>query len=324
MTIQHWTISPELITQEALKLDYKINILSRDKNLYAIYKNNKPIFFKSSSIMKDSLVGARIADNKDLLFKVIDEYMPKFPKPKSINLKSNEVIEFKLQKKQLNYPLVAKPTDGTHGDDVIVNIKNKKQLKIVLNTLFKNHNNIVVQEMLSGDDHRILIIGHKVKAVTKRIPAFIIGNGQKNIKELVEIENKHPMRSDGDHTSPLSQIIINEETNRLLQSINMNINSIPNKDDRIYLKQTANISTGGIGIDCTDKVNLETITLAENLSELLEMNILGIDIITNDISQPLNNDSGLIEANSCPGLRMHHFPYKGKSRNVAKEILKLL
>lgn len=324
MSIKHWTISPQLITQEAKKIGYKVDILSKSKNLYAIHKDNKIFFFKSSSMMEDSFVGTKITENKDLFFDVVEKYMPEFPKPKSINLKKGENIEVKLQEKKINYPLVIKPTNGAHGDDVIIDIKNEKQLKVSLNNLFKKYNDIIVQEMLVGDDYRILVIGNKVKAVTKRIPAFVVGDGEKNIKELVDIENQNPLRCGKDHTGQLSQIFIDEETNRLLESFNMNIYSVINKNERVFLKRTANISTGGFGIDFTDEISVKTVQLAEKLSKLLKMSLLGIDIIANDISKPLGCGEGLIEANSCPGLRMHHFPYEGEARNVAREILKSL
>ena len=212
MPIKHWTMSSELITQEAFKLDYKVDILNKDKNLYVIYKNNKPFFFKSSATMGNNMAGNRIAGDKNLLFDVLDKFIPECPKPKSINIKQSDDVTLKLQKNTINYPLVVKPVAGAHGNDVMMNIINEKQLTLKLNTLFKKYSDVIIQEMLSGNDYRILTIGYKVKAVIKKIPAFIIGNGQLNIEKLVKLKNQ----LNKSLYKSLSDIILNEETDTLL------------------------------------------------------------------------------------------------------------
>jgi len=327
MATEGWTLSSKIITKEAIKCGLAVKILNKDKNLYVVYKDNKPFFFKASAIMQNNMVGTRIADNKDLVFQLLDEFVANCPKPKSIYFKKRCDIKTEFKKNKLNFPLVIKPFDGAHGDNVIVNIPNKQLLEKNINKLFENRNieSIIIQEMIKGEDYRILTVGYKVRAVTKRLPAFVIGDGKRNIKKLIKLENNNPNRSEKNHNKPLSKIIIDDETHRLLQEKSIDINYIPKKKERIFVKRTANLSSGGVGIDCTDKIHPATIKIAEKISRLLKMNLLGVDIITSDISKPLSKvGGGLIEINSCPGLRMHHYPYKGTSKNIAKEILNLL
>lgn len=322
----NWSISSQLIIDEAVKKNLKTKIINKNKNLYAVFhpENNQAILFKASAIMQNNVVGSRIADFKDLTYDFLKEFVPQCPLAKTVYINQKDDLQKVIKENGLNFPLVVKPLDGAHGEKVTINIKDKETLKKSLLSAFayNNNNQAIIQEMCFGDDYRVLVVGYKVVAVSKRIPAFVIGDGKQTINELVIKENQHPLRGKADHDKPLSAIAINDETLRILKEKNMTINTIPQINEVVYLKATANLSTGGIAHDFTKEINLNTKKLAEEIAKKLKLGILAVDFISTDISKSLNETSGvLIEINDTPGLRMHHYPYKGKARNVAREII---
>lgn len=326
-TVSGWAISSQLIVEAAKKRGIKTKILDRAKNVYSIFhpKTGEQILFKASASIKNNIVGSRIADYKDLTFQVIKKFVPRCPLPRSITISSDQDPEALLAKKKLNYPLVVKPLDGAHGEGVIVGISDLKSLKTALKQAFAYQNNdkAIVQELLVGDDYRVLVVGYKVISVSKRIPAFVVGDGTHTITQLVAKENKHPLRGI-DHEKPLSKIVINDETLRVLKQHKLKSDSVPAQGQVVYLKRTANLSTGGVAVDFTDEIHPSTKELAEKIAESLRLGVVAIDFISSDITKELRKTKGgLIEINDTPGLRMHHYPYQGVARDVAGAIVEL-
>ena len=84
------------------------------------------------------------------------------------------------------------------------------------------------------------------------------------------------------------------------------------------------LSTGGNAIDCTDIICEENIDICERAAKAIGLDICGIDICCEDISIPIIKDGAIIEVNAAPGIRMHHYPSEGKSRNVAGAIVDMM
>jgi cyanophycin synthetase len=323
--VPNWSISSELITKAAQDRGLEVEILDREKNVYSITDaNGQSQLFKASATMSNNVVGSRIADFKDLTFTVINRYVPDCPMPKSITINDGDDIQELLTKEQLSYPLVVKPLDGSHAEGVIVNINDLQTLEKAVQSAYEYNDNdkAIIQSMISGDDYRVLVVGLKVVAVSKRVPAFVTGDGKNTIAQLIEIENQHPMRGD-DHDKPLTKITLNQESERVLHEQQLDPDSVPDNNQAVYLKRTANLSTGGVAIDYTDKIHPSIRAVAEKVATSLSMAVLAIDFVTSDITLPLSEtNGGLIEINDTPGLRMHHFPYEGKARDAAGEIIK--
>ncbi|MDD5769882.1 MAG: hypothetical protein PHE25_02850 [Candidatus Gracilibacteria bacterium] len=321
--VKGWSISSELIITEAQKLGYEIEIINQNKNLFYIKKDKKKILFKNIDGGFNSLLGFKLSEDKELTYNILG--LNNLPISKSIYLDINEKGNFDFDNLPLNYPLVVKPVDEGHGNGVTVNILDKETLINSINFAFSFSSKIIIQNYIVGDDHRVLVVGDKIVAVAKRVPPSIIGNGLKTIKGLIDDENKNPLRGDKDHDKPLSTIKIDKELNEYLDLQGFSLETILEKDKEIFLRRNANLSTGGRSIDLTDVIHPNNIQICIEACKLCQLKVAGVDIITTDISKPLRETSGvIIEINSTPGLRMHHFPSEGTSRNVAGEILKLI
>ena len=167
-----------------------------------------------------------------------------------------------------------------------------------------------------------MVVDYKTIAVARRLPAFVIGDGEKTIQTLLEEKNKNPLRGN-DHEKPLTKISL-----PLVKSLNPRnfLKKVPQKNETIFVLDTANLSKGGESIDLTDECQKEYKSLAEQVAKIFSLPICGVDIIIPDASLPSSktNRPYVIEINKAPGIRMHHFPSIGKPRDVARAILNFL
>lgn len=225
---------------------------------------------------------------------------------------------------KIGFPIVIKPLGGNHGKGASINVKTLEEAKEGLEHAQKYGRRVIVEKFITGHDFRILVIDHKVVAAAQRVPAHIVGNGENTIRELIEIENLDPRRGYG-HENVLTEIEIDRDSIDLLEKLEYKEESIPKKGEVVYLKSTANLSTGGTSIDVTDMVHPENIFLAERISRIIGLDICGIDIMAENLTQPLQENGGVIlEVNAAPGFRMHLAPSEGLPRNVAAPVIDML
>ncbi|CAM3058681.1 cyanophycin synthetase [Legionella steigerwaltii] len=281
-------------------------------------RNQKKIWASVSS--KTSSIGVDIASDKELTKCILNANF--IPTPKGMIIRSE--VELKEAIEQLGFPLVIKPLNANHGKGVTANITNFDKANFGYEFAKKISNELLIERFISGNDYRFLVINYKVVAVAKRIPAQIVGNGELTINQLIKQTNEDPNRGDS-HENILTKIKIDESTFSILRQNNLTLESILPKDHILNLKETANLSSGGTASDVTDTVHPFNLFLAERVARLVNLDICGIDVISKDISCPLNENHGaIIEVNAGPGLRMHLSPNEGTPRNVAEPILNML
>lgn len=223
----------------------------------------------------------------------------------------------------VGYPLVIKPVDGNHGRGITVNIKTYEEALVAFRSAKESSRNgvIIVEKYITGEDYRLLVINYKLVAAAKRSPAHIIGDGVSTIKQLVDKVNEDPRRGYG-HENVLTQITINDLTKTIIAAKGYTEDSIIENGEKLILKDTANLSTGGTAEDVTDIMHPENIEMAERISRIIDLDICGIDVMTTDISQPLSETGGaVLEVNAGPGFRMHLAPTSGLPRNVAAPVV---
>jgi len=266
---------------------------------------------------KTPLIGSDIGKEKDICKNVLMEH--EFPVPRGyIAYSLEEALEIA---EELGYPVVLKPDRGHHGEGVEVNLKNEDELKEAYEITREHSEYILVEKYLEGDDYRVLVIGNKVLAVAKRIPAHVVGNGTSNIEELVSLTNQDPARGKG-HSGLLTKLSLSEEELACLKRQGITPKYVPKEEERIYLRSVANLSTGGTAEDHTDDINPDLRRVLEKVSKIIGMDVMGIDIIADDITKSPNEANwGIIEVNASPGLRMHLSPTKGQPRPVGKYIV---
>ena len=234
------------------------------------------------------------------------------------------IEELKTATRNLGYPIVTKPLDGNHGKGASINIKNWKDAQKGFAEASKYSPGVIVEQFIEGFDFRLLVINRKFVAAAKRTPAMVTGDGESSIQQLIEKVNKDPRRGIG-HEKELTQIKVDKFTKDILKDKNLTLKSVLKQGEVLYLKSTANISTGGTATDVTDIIDPYNVLMAERIAGIIGLDICGIDVMTTDIAIPLNEARGaVLEVNAAPGFRMHIAPTEGLPRNVAEPVINML
>ncbi len=221
----------------------------------------------------------------------------------------------------VGFPLVVKPVGGNHGRGITVNIKNYEDALVAFHAAKNVSSKVIIEKYITGEDYRLLVINNVLVAAAKRTPANVVGDGKSTIKELVDEVNKDSRRGYG-HENVLTKITINDLTKTIIAAKGYTEDSVPAKGETVILKDTANLSTGGTAEDVTDIVHPSNVSMAERISKIIDLDICGIDIMTTDISKPLEETGGaVLEVNAGPGFRMHLAPTTGLPRNVAAPVV---
>jgi cyanophycin synthetase len=276
--------------------------------------------FQATITCQTSHIAVDIACDKEATKRMLDN--ASIPVAKGDICVDEEDLENTIKK--IGYPIVLKPLDGNHGKGASINVKDWESAKAGLAHAKQYSRRVIVEKFITGFDFRVLVINNKVVAAAKRVPAHVVGDGQLNIQQLIDKENLDPRRGYG-HENVLTEISVDRDTLDLLEKENLTLESIPENGKIVYLKSTANLSTGGTSVDVTDMMHPENIFLAERISRVIGLDVCGIDIMAENLTQPLKENGGVIlEVNAAPGFRMHLAPSEGLPRNVAAPVIDML
>ncbi|WP_187264133.1 cyanophycin synthetase [Pontibacter beigongshangensis] len=225
---------------------------------------------------------------------------------------------------ELGYPIVLKPLNGNQGKGASINLQSWKEALRGLAEAQRFSAAVLAEQFIEGADYRLLVINGKFVAAAKRTPAMVIGDGVSTIQQLVKEVNKDPRRGIG-HEKALTHIKIDKLTRSILREQELTLQSVLPAGQALYLKNTANLSTGGTATDVTDLVHPYNVLMVERIAGIIGLDICGVDVMASDIAIPLPETRGaVIEVNAAPGLRMHISPTEGLPRNVAEPIINML
>jgi cyanophycin synthetase len=244
------------------------------------------------------------------------------PVPRGMIVYDEEDLEQAVKK--IGYPLVTKPLNGNHGRGATTNLKNWEELLEGMAIAKKHSRAVICEKYVTGFDHRALVINYKFVAAALRTPAAVTGDGEHTIAQLIDIVNSDPRRGFG-HEKVLTNISVDAQTENILREKNLTLETILPAGETVWLKPTANLSTGGTSTDLTDQVHPSNIILFERIARIIGLDICGVDVIAPDLTTPIAENGGaVIEVNAGPGFRMHLAPSEGLARNVAEPVIDML
>jgi len=264
-----------------------------------------------------SSIGVELACDKEDTKYLLEQAEVEVPKGDIIRRESSleEACRY------VGFPLVVKPVGGNHGRGITVNIRNYEDALVAFRAAKEVSTSVIIEKFITGEDYRLLVINYKLVAAAKRTPAHVVGDGVSTVQQLIDKVNEDPRRGYG-HENVLTQITINDLTKTIIAAKGYTVDTVLAYGERLILKDTANLSTGGTAEDVTDIVHPDNIEMAERISRIIDLDICGIDIMTSDISKPLQETGGaVLEVNAGPGFRMHLAPTTGLPRNVAAPVV---
>lgn len=281
-------------------------------------KNRK--FIQATISDHTKCIAVDIVSDKILTKSLLQQASIRVPQGRSVQTEA-DAMEFLSE---MNGPIVVKPQDANQGKGVSLNLATAAEVRHAFQIASDYSAAVMAEEMLWGKNYRVLVVNGKLAAASERIPAHVEGDGQHSIVELIEMANMDPRRGD-EHEKPLTRIVVDPIMIRHITKCGWSLNSIPAAGEIVYLRESANLSTGGIAKDVTDLVHPEVAALCQRVARIIGLDICGIDLIADDISRPPTDDTcAVIEVNAAPGIRMHHYPSEGTARDVGEAIVNML
>ncbi len=309
-----------LETTPTMLIDNRVTYTKTYNRHYTIGVGKHSEILYSVSSSKDSKIAQTIQKDKWASNTLISRLGLPIPKWQVVdNITQLEEVWTQYEK-----PVVVKPVGLVGGSGVVTGIKTiddaKEAFKFAQKACSRHigkdwQNKIMIQEQIQGEDYRLLVINGKLEIATKRIPAFVVGDGKKTIKELIEITNTDPRRDITSPTHTLKPIVIDESLLSYLKDQKLSLESVPKKEQKINARKVASMSQGGITEDFTEKVGPEIKAIVESIAASVHAFTLGVDILCQDISKPLTQENGgIIEINIMPEAYLNVYPVIGKVR----------
>lgn len=225
---------------------------------------------------------------------------------------------------RLGGPVVLKPYNGNHGRGITINITGEDEIRAAFDAAREHSRSVIVETFQEGADHRLLVVNGELIAATRRTPGHVVGDGSRTITELVEIVNQDPRRGVG-HEKVLTRLELDREANLMMERVGYTADSVPKEGEVVFLRSTANLSTGGTATDVTDVIHPDNRDMAVRAVRAIGLDVGGVDFISPNIAESYKNIGGAIcEVNAAPGFRMHVAPSEGTPRDAAGPVIDML
>lgn len=221
---------------------------------------------------------------------------------------------------EIDGSVVVKPLDANHGRGVFMDLTEREQIEAAYQEALKEGSGVIVEEFAPGHEHRLLVIGGKLVAAARGEASAVVGDGQHTVAELIELQiNSDPRRGD-DESCPLNPILLDALTLTELQRQQLTPESVLRPGQRALVRRNDNLSE-----DVTEIVHPSIAEHATLAAQVIGLDIAGLDLVAQDISQPLEDQGGkFVEVNAGPGLLMHLRPQIGTPRPVGQAIVATL
>jgi len=291
--------------------------ITDEANLFLLGWGVKQKRLQATTTGDTSFIAVKIASDKQLTKALLKEAGVPVPEGDVVTT----VESAQRVARRLNGPVTLKPLDGNQGKGVTVDCNTPDDVARAFEFARQYGRRVIVERHVKGCDYRVLVAGGRVAAASRRRPAHVVGDGIKTIRELVEIENANPARGAG-HATILTRLALDEHAADMLSRQGFEFDSVPPSGVLAELRGNANLSTGGTAEDVTDLLPDSTRLLCVRAAAKIGLDVAGIDIVCEDIGQPLAAQRGaVIEVNAAPGIRMHQYPSAGEARDAGEAIV---
>ncbi|MEP7175962.1 MAG: cyanophycin synthetase [Gemmatimonadales bacterium] len=269
---------------------------------------------------RTSHIAVELASDKEETNRMLAQLGLPVPRQRLVQYAEDAVAAAEL----IGYPVVVKPFNANHGRGISIHLTTGAQVERAFETAREHSRSVIVESFITGEDHRMLVINGELVAVSKRVPGHVEGDGVQTIAQLVDEVNRDPRRGVG-HEKVLTRLAFDEQAGMMLGRQGHGPESVPVAGERVFLRSTGNLSTGGTAADMTDVVHPDNVEMAVRAVKAIGLDVGGVDFLTTDITESYKDVGGAIcEINAAPGFRMHMAPSEGRPRDVAGPVLDML
>ncbi len=282
-----------IIIREAQKRGIYVDVLDPEGGYFELSFGGRSIVCRESLSELTTAVAMSRCDDKSTTHRVLRQAGLRVPEQVKVK-DEHQALAF-LEDHQ---SVVVKPARGEQGAGISVDIRDLDALRRAIDDARSLCDTVIVEEYVSGADLRIIVIGEDVVAAAERRPAQVLGNGRDSVKTLIEKQSRRREAATGGE----SKIALDGETKRCVEEAGYSLESVLPENERLVVRKTANLHTGGTIHDVTDKLHPTLRTAAIDAARALDIPVTGLDLIVPATDGP---DYAIIEANERPGLANH-------------------
>ncbi|WP_152221756.1 N-acetylglutaminylglutamine synthetase [Pseudomonas sp. SCB32] len=282
-----------IIVDEAHRRGIEVQVQDTDAGLFTLTQGGRRIRCRESLCDLTSAVSMSLCQDKTLTHRALDRAGLRQPQQRLAgNAKDN--AKFLAE----HGSLVVKPVDGEQGQGVAVDLRNTGEVESAIAQARQFDTRVILESYHAGQDLRVVVIGYEVVAAAIRRPAEVIGDGRHSIRRLIEAQSRRRQAATGGE----SRIPLDGETERTLAAAGFGYDDVLPSGQRLAVRRTANLHTGGTLEDVTERLHPQLADAAIRAARALEIPVTGLDLLVRDADQP---DYVIIEANERPGLANH-------------------
>jgi D-alanine-D-alanine ligase-like ATP-grasp enzyme len=254
-------------------------------------------------------------DDKGIIIKKFLSAGIPMPKGRSCTTVHQAEMVFKSMNGGSGSPVIVKPNLGSRSRHTYVHIIDLEALRHAFKKAKELSPYVVVEEELEGFVFRVTLVGGEVAGVMRREPPHVVGDGKSTITQLVERENKDPLR----HGPIFHELVLNKESVQELAKQKLTLDSVPQKGAIVALHEKVSRAYGASTTEVASKdIHPDNLALFKKIGTVLDDPLVGVDFMVKDIARSWRTQKcGVIECNSLPFIDLHHFPLKGEPRNAA-------
>jgi len=269
---------------------------------------------------RTSHIAVELASDKEETNKILGALGLPVPRQELVQ---SEALAIKAARR-IGYPVVTKPYNGNHGRGISIRLLNEEEVIAGFQKAREISRSVIVENYVEGDDHRLLVVNGELVAATRRTPGHVIGDGKRTIAALVDIVNQDPRRGVG-HEKVLTRLQLDAQAEMMMSRAGYTAASVPAEHEVVYLRSTANLSTGGTATDVTDIIHPDNREMAVRAIRAIGLDVGGVDFLSTNIAESYRKiGGGICEVNAAPGFRMHVAPSEGTPRDVAAPVIDML
>lgn len=282
-----------IIINEARRRGIKVNILDAKDNYFKLSYGGRVVACRESLSEMTSAVAMSICANKSATNRFLGLAGLAVPE-QTIAAKKHDNLAFLQKHKEL----VVKPLVGEQGNGITMNVRTSLELEGAIKLASAIEDEVILEQMVHGEDVRILVINYQVVAAAVRQPPHVIGTGKHTILDLVKKQSRRRQKA----TQGESKIPIDSELERTIAEAGYKLSDVLPMGHNLMVRRAANLHMGAVMKDVTDMLHPSVEDAAVQAAKILNIPVVGFDFIMPDV---FAEDYYIIEANERPGLANH-------------------
>ncbi|WP_455366873.1 ATP-grasp domain-containing protein [Kaarinaea lacus] len=282
-----------IITREASRRGINVDVLDEEAAYFSLSYQGDTIVCRESLSERTTAIAMSRCDDKAVTTRLMQRAGVQVPAQHKCG-EPQQNAEF-LQKFG---HVVVKPSRGEQGAGVCVDITTVEQLNDAIDIARRVSNLVLLEEYVSGHDLRVVVINGEVVAAAERKPPQVIGDGKRNIEQLIDAQSR--LREEA--TAGESHIPKDGETQRCVQEAGFQFDDVLPDGEVLIVRKADNLHAGATIEDATDKIHPHIKDVSIRAAQALNIPVVGLDFIVPELD---SDDYVFIEANERPGLANH-------------------